>query len=312
MKVLSKTILLVTLFFPLTTCCLFTNIAHEIGRNETGNSPADETITQSIAEPEIKLSATPEINLVTSAPVILPTEPGKEDVQSCDLEVPSDHLCARSNDMNVCLPRILVDYFDYKTEPEQESEIGPDPAHAENLLQGYPISDSFLDPKINIYDLENSSDLTLQEMEPMITELENLIVDQPGQINKLPFLPNFMAAEVISARPVYQDGSCGGVEGVGMLTQFAQNYAYINNNDLIYTFQGISLDKRYWVSIILPIHQADLSDRSGGYTPTDSDNIDSEYFNYIDQTRLKLEEADGDSFDPSLELIQEIKVYMKQ
>jgi hypothetical protein len=51
----------------------------------------------------------------------------------------------------------------------------------------------------------------------------------------------------------FQNGS-----GVRYLAVLAQYPAPVNNQDLFYTYQGLTTDGRYFVSIILPVSQSSL------------------------------------------------------
>ena len=46
--------------------------------------------------------------------------------------------------------------------------------------------------------------------------------------------------------------------GVRFLTEYAQYFVPVNNHDLFYTYQGLTNDGQYWISVILPINHPDL------------------------------------------------------
>ena len=46
--------------------------------------------------------------------------------------------------------------------------------------------------------------------------------------------------------------------GVRYLTMYGQGFAPINNHDLFYSFQGLTADGRYWVSVIMPVNHPSL------------------------------------------------------
>ncbi|MDO9120323.1 MAG: hypothetical protein Q7U31_00960, partial [Anaerolineaceae bacterium] len=62
--------------------------------------------------------------------------------------------------------------------------------------------------------------------------------------------------QVFKAQVKYLDFQNG--QGVRFLTEYAQYYAPVNNDDLFYAYQGITDDGKYWVSAILPINAAYL------------------------------------------------------
>ena len=74
----------------------------------------------------------------------------------------------------------------------------------------------------------------------------------------MPFLPLFNAAQVLHAKVEFMEFRTG--KGVQYLTQFDQAPLPINNLELIYTFQGISSDGKYYIAAIFPVNHAGLSD----------------------------------------------------
>ena len=46
--------------------------------------------------------------------------------------------------------------------------------------------------------------------------------------------------------------------GVRFLTQFNNGMAPVNNHDLIYTFQGLTSDGKYYIAAVLPVTHPDL------------------------------------------------------
>ncbi len=56
----------------------------------------------------------------------------------------------------------------------------------------------------------------------------------------MPFLPLFNAAQVMHSHVRYLDFKTG--QGLRYLTMFSQGIVPINNNELIYTYQGLTSD----------------------------------------------------------------------
>ena len=61
------------------------------------------------------------------------------------------------------------------------------------------------------------------------------------------FNPGHVIASNIDTIP-FQNGS-----GVRFLTEYAQYFAYVNNTDLFYHYQGLTADGQYYVIVILPL-----------------------------------------------------------
>jgi hypothetical protein len=99
-----------------------------------------------------------------------------------------------------------------------------------------------------------------------------------------------------------------------MLTQFAQNSWPINNEGLVYVFQGLTDDERYYVSAFLPVSATFLPDRvdepeavpdvNGVPFPAfNSDDFDAEYARYQEAVTQQLETAALEEFEPMLSLL---------
>jgi hypothetical protein len=81
-------------------------------------------------------------------------------------------------------------------------------------------------------------------------ELLGLQVLEQG--DSIPLLPGYNAAQVFKAQARFLDFDNG--SGVRWLTQLAQYSAAVNNQDLFYSFQGLTRDGKYWVSVMLPVN----------------------------------------------------------
>src|SRR5690606_37212867 len=77
-----------------------------------------------------------------------------------------------------------------------------------------------------------------------------------GDLSGITVLPPFNAGLVIDAQPTkvdFQNGS-----GIRAIQQYHQAPVPITNDYLIYTYQGITQDGKYYVSIVAPIRAAFL------------------------------------------------------
>jgi len=72
----------------------------------------------------------------------------------------------------------------------------------------------------------------------------------------MPFLPLFNAAQVMHAHRQSLDFKDG--KGLRYLTQFDQGPLPINNAELIYTYQGLTGDGKYYVAAVLPVTHPSL------------------------------------------------------
>jgi hypothetical protein len=72
----------------------------------------------------------------------------------------------------------------------------------------------------------------------------------------IPFLPLLNAAQDLQAQVTYLDFDGG--SGVRFITHYGQEPRPYVNDELLYTFQGLSADGRYYVSVTFPINAAIL------------------------------------------------------
>jgi hypothetical protein len=234
---------------------------------------------------------TPQPPVVTAPPVV--TDP----------PVVTNVTCGR---LSFYLDPALGSGFNCQTIPESNEPDMPyfaiNPEYIEVTLQGYPLTDKFFEPRIDLYPVQRFSEMAPDFIPGRVQSLQNLIAGGAPGDSDLPFLPIFNAAQVFTARygvVGFQNGS-----GIRYLTLFAQYAAPINNHDLFYTFQGLTSDGQYWVSIILPISNPILPENGdnppGGQSWEDFSN---NYQAYAADMTVQLNAQPPDSFAPALTLL---------
>jgi hypothetical protein len=185
------------------------------------------------------------------------------------------------------------------------------PEYRKITLVGYPLSGKFFDPIVQIYPLAAYEALA-PSISDTVTQLQQILTAKPADFqNGIPLLPIENAAQIFRAQVSYIDFQNG--SGIGFLTQYAQNFDPVNNNELFYTFQGLTADGKYWVSIFLPVNASFLQPSYDDPTvPADgipapdqnSANLDTEYTTYYSAMVQKLNATSVDAFNPTLECIQ--------
>jgi hypothetical protein len=162
-------------------------------------------------------------------------------------------------------------------------------------LTGYPLSDTFHEPRIEVYPARDYASINAIAAE-QIGKLTQLLQERPSApAGELPFIPLFNAAQVIRARVHYLDFTNG--SGVAYLTFYAQAAYPITNKELFYTFQGLTSDGQTYVSAILPIAQADLPDEIDNAT-FDFDAFVETLESYHSDLTAALTTAADSSFTP--------------
>jgi hypothetical protein len=85
-----------------------------------------------------------------------------------------------------------------------------------------------------------------------IAELGELLHERPDDVaSEIPVLPIPNGAQMLRAQVEYLEFSQG--SGVRFVTQYAQETRHVNNQEVFYTFQGLSDDGRYYVAAYFPI-----------------------------------------------------------
>ncbi len=126
------------------------------------------------------------------------------------------------------------------------------PQHRLITYSGYPLSGKFFEPMMRVFPVAEYA-AQWPFATDQVTALQNLLISRPAQVaESLPLLPNMGAAQVFHLKVKYIDFANGA--GVRFLTEYAQYYAPVSNYDLFYTFQGLTSDGKYWISVIFPIN----------------------------------------------------------
>lgn len=180
------------------------------------------------------------------------------------------------------------------------------PEHRILTLEGYPVAEHLLKPQIFVYPLAELASFN-EGANQIALDLEKLLNDE-NVGEHLPFLPLFNAAQVMHAQVEFIQFKNG--QGVRYLTQFDQAPIPLNNYELIYTFQGITSDGKYYVSAVLPVTHPDLPENN--QISLEQEFVVEKFMNEMAESIQKLEGYSMDSFQPSLSqldaLIQSIEV----
>ena len=179
------------------------------------------------------------------------------------------------------------------------------PGHVELTFNSYALQNRFHEPKIYIFPAPEYAAL-LPGAAQNILLLQD-VLSNPAQLlgaNNMPSIPFFNAGAVFIARDNiihFQNGS-----GVVMLTQYAQSFAQVNNQEMFYHFQGLTSDGQYYLIAILPISAPILAENWEATAPPDGvpfpgyADPDVDFQTYYDQVIAKLNTLPEDTFNPSI------------
>lgn len=178
------------------------------------------------------------------------------------------------------------------------------PAYIEFALDGYVLQNKTHSARIIIYPVSEYAKVN-EGAAQIISDLQTLLANPNAQTpQNLPFLPLFNAGQVFHSNEQFIKFQNG--VGIRFLTQFAQAPYPANNQDLLYTFQGITSDNAYYVAAILPINIAFLPQDGNPESPLPADGVPFDWNNFenvnahFELVKQKLNASDPNAFTPSL------------
>jgi hypothetical protein len=202
-------------------------------------------------------------------------------------------------ELSLYLDPALVSSTTCEVVPASTLEMDVHPQYTRLTLQDYPLQNKFWPATISVFPVQQYTVLQPVFLLEMVTDLQALIAGGLPGTSSLPFLPIFNAAQAFHANYALNPFVSGG--GIRFLTLYAQYFAPVNNQDLFYTYQGLTNDGQYWVSAILPINHVILPETAdpppGGMT---WDQFSANYDVYIADMITQLEAQIPDSYLPSL------------
>lgn len=173
------------------------------------------------------------------------------------------------------------------------------PEHKVLSLLGYPLSGTFHEPKIFIYPAQDYQAIN-PAIGDQVANLQQMLIGRRTDFlpDTLPFFTLWNAGQVISSQIKYLDFKNGA--GVRYLTQYGQGAYPIDNQLLFYTFQGITSDKNWLISAILPVKNDVLPDPNT--LLADPDFFDN-YPAYLESAKILLDDLPESSYLPGLTLL---------
>jgi hypothetical protein len=201
--------------------------------------------------------------------------------------------------ISVYLPPAIAGSYDCQTVPEAADlnlpPFGINPQYHEITLAGYPFTANRMTPHIDVFPVQRYRELLPDLVNPRVAALQALIAGGAPGPDALPLLPIFNAAELFHSQ--YQLVPFQNGNGYRTVTMYAQAYYPANNYDIFFSYQGLTADGGYWVSIILPISHPSLP-ATGEPSP---DMGDAEA--YYQQIQAQLNAEAPDSYVPSILLL---------
>ncbi len=178
------------------------------------------------------------------------------------------------------------------------------PTHFEFGFSGYGVLDHFHTPKILIYPVDEYRTISPYTSD-IIDRLQQTLISKPGggTMSDFPHLPMWNAAQMFAAKVTYYDFKNG--SGVRFLTMYGQDVYPVDNQNMIFTYQGLTSDGRFYISANLPLTHFGL--------PYDGSSVMGDYMTfhenwdtYIADTVAWLNAQDPANFFPDISLLDEM------
>jgi hypothetical protein len=212
--------------------------------------------------------------------------------------------------------RVEVDDIAPVVDTSGMTMFGSQPGYTLFTLIGYPVTRQYSPAVVQVFPVssfpnsDSISDQVLARLQAFLAARAPLTAHANTSGGEgIPVLPVVNAGQVIVVKPQYfnfQDGV-----GVRFITFYAQGIGPITNDALFYTFEGMTTDGKYVVSVQFPVKASILPD---SFDPTtfDYNQFMATYTEYLATTTNDLDLLQQQDYTPNLDtldaLIQSIQV----
>jgi hypothetical protein len=176
------------------------------------------------------------------------------------------------------------------------------PEYTEVSLKNYQLTGTIPTPRIAVFTVQLYSILSPDILPVRVADLQVLISNGKVSFEELPLLPLINAAQMFYVQTAVIEFGNG--KGIRYITQYAKGITPINNQELFYTFQGLTADGQYWISVVLPISTPIVP--GDGTTPPAGHSMESftnNYLTYIADATAQLNTQTPASFTPSITML---------
>ena len=160
-----------------------------------------------------------------------------------------------------------------------------------------------LPPQIKVYPVASmgSSEIIKVRVEP----LRELLETKPASpAEEIPVLPLINAAQVFRSQVRYLDFQNG--SGVRFITQYRQDPAPVTDEEIFYTFQGLTDDGAYYVVASFPLSTALLPDTLDFESQAFREFEQKNYEEYLKEQVRVLDALPAGQFEPDLAILDQI------
>jgi hypothetical protein len=135
------------------------------------------------------------------------------------------------------------------------------------------------------------------DVKTAVDDLRQLLGKRSGA-GGVPFLPRVSSRMEFVARRKSMRFRNG--RGIGFVTQFAGSSEPVTNDRLVYAFEGLTDDNKWYVSLVFPLEAFGLPGTAGEST------IDRSFAAYLHETIDRIERLQQRSFSPPLNSIEDV------
>ena len=118
---------------------------------------------------------------------------------------------------------------------------------------------------LNIYSIEGANLPSFKKNFPpypaSIADLSKILKNKPNKITDMPLIPWFEGVSSISAHLAYGVSKSGEIKYARLLQFFQQDAREVTNDELAYYAQGLTKDKKFYVSLECHVHAPGLKDK---------------------------------------------------
>lgn len=172
------------------------------------------------------------------------------------------------------------------------------PAYTRITPQGYGITNHLMRPQIVVYPVADLVAINPSAAQ-VVASLQTLL-QSPQEVTVLPYLPMVNMNQTFHSNLQYIEFKNG--SGLRYLTEFGQGIVPVNNFELLYTFQGLTHDGKYYIAANFPVNHPSLPADSAitGNEPLEFSN---DFNAYIQNVAQSLNIQASNSFIPDLTLL---------
>ena len=175
------------------------------------------------------------------------------------------------------------------------------PEHIELEIVGYPVQNDHHKAKIFVYPIDDYRTGN-ETADNVIGRLQTLLQSRPANPDRgIPLLPLYNAGELGWAKVAYFDFQNG--SGVRFVTQLGQAEWPFYNGGMIFAYQAITSDGRYYVSVIMPLTHPSLNEYDNFQAP---DNFYEIAGTLLDNQVADLNNQPDESYSPNIAVLDEM------